>query len=265
MSMPAPRNDDSPSTGGATASWLGIARSLAMYYGVPFRARRMAALYARFISEGALCFDIGAHVGNRIRCWRRLGARVVAVEPQVDFVRMLRFFYGGDGKVAIVPSAIGREAGRARLLVSPGTPTVTTLSRTWIDYVGSDPSFASVHWSEGDEVDVTTLDALIDEHGEPQFVKIDVEGFEAEVLAGLSRPLTALSFEYLPAAREVALACVDRLTALGDYRFNWSAGESHVLEAPEWLDGSGIRAYLDSLTVGSGSGDVYARLGPDKG
>src|SRR5690606_32915869 len=146
---PASRNDDRPSAlsprtpAGLATRWLGIARSLAMYYGVPFRARRMAALYSPFVFPGALCFDIGAHAGNRVRCWRRLGARVVAVEPQPDFVQVLRILYGSDADVAIVPRAVGRAPGRARLLVSPRTPTVTTLSREWIDDVSADPSFAA--------------------------------------------------------------------------------------------------------------------------
>lgn len=258
MSTPATTNEGR--LFGTSARWLGIARSLAIYYGVPFRARRMAKLYARFVHPGALCFDIGAHVGNRVRCWRRLGATVVAVEPQGDFVRLLRLLYGSDDRVEIVPKAIGRAAGRAQLLVSARTPTVTTLSRDWIAEVSADPSFAGVHWSEGEEVEVTTLDALIAEHGEPGFVKIDVEGFEAEVLAGLTRPVRALSFEYLPAACERALDCVDRLAALADYRFNWSVGESHVLGTREWLDVAGIRAYLRGLRAEDGSGDVYAQL-----
>jgi hypothetical protein len=89
-------------------------------------------------------------------------------------------------------------------------------------------------------------------------VKIDVEGFEAEVLAGLTTPVRALSFEYLPAARTVALECIDRLTALGRYRYNWSPGESHRLTEPRWLDSARMRAWLAELPPDAPSGDVYA-------
>ena len=102
----------------ATARAFGVARSLAMYYGIPFRARRLRRFYSEFVHAGDLCFDVGAHVGNRVRCWRRLGARVVAIEPQADFVRVLRWLYGNDAQVEIVPLAVGRAAGSAELLVS---------------------------------------------------------------------------------------------------------------------------------------------------
>jgi FkbM family methyltransferase len=231
-----------------------------MYYGIPLRGRRLRRFYAQFVTPGGLAFDVGAHVGNRVRCWRRLGARVVAIEPQADFVRLLRLLFGRDRGVAVVAAALGREAGRAELLVSERTPTVTTLSRDWIGAVEAEPGFRAVRWSAAAEVELTTLDALIEQFGEPQFVKIDVEGYEAEVLAGLSRPVRALSFEFLPATRSVALDCVERLESLGRYRYNWSTGESHRLAAGEWCDARGIRAMLTALCADDGSGDVYARL-----
>jgi len=242
----------------ATARALGVARSLAMYYGIPFRARRLRRFYSQFVHAGELCFDIGAHAGNRVRCWRQLGARVVAIEPQPDFVRILNWLYGDDDGVEIVAQAVGRNAGSAELLVSERTPTVTTLSQDWVDDVRLEPGFEKVKWSRGARVEVVTLQSLVERYGEPAFIKVDVEGFEAEVLAGLTTPVRALSFEYVPATRDIALDCIEQLGVIADYRYNWSIGETHRSQAAHWLDAASMRELLIGLPKGSPSGDVYA-------
>src|SRR6266540_2818195 len=90
----------------------GIARSLGMYYGPVWRRGRMEAFYRQFLAPGDLAFDIGSHVGNRVRAFRRVGARVVAVEPQPDFARLLRLLYGRDTGVVIEECAVWSETRR---------------------------------------------------------------------------------------------------------------------------------------------------------
>lgn len=240
--------------------WYGLLRSVVVYYGNPFKLRRMRRFYAQFITPGDLCFDIGAHVGNRLHVWVALGAQVVGVEPQPACMALLRRWFGRSPTITLVEAAVGDCIGEATLWVSAATPTVSSLSRPWIDAMQTARSFAGVRWEEQVAVPVTTLDALIAQHGAPVFCKIDVEGYELAVLHGLSQPLRALSFEYLPASIDVALGCVARLCELGDYEFNWSLGEQHRWEASGWLTGEAMGAALAKLALGTRSGDVYARL-----
>jgi len=235
----------------------GLWRSLWIYYGLPGRQSRMRRCYGQFIRPDELCFDIGAHAGNRLRAWRALGARIVAVEPQPLLMQTLGRRYGDDPAITLVDQAIGAQPGEATLHISTRTPTVSTLSREWIARVEQDPAFRGVHWDRQIRVPVTTLDALIETWGEPRFCKIDVEGFELEVLRGLSRPLQALSFEYVAAAMDTALACIRRLEALGQYEYNLAPGETHRLRFDRWLTPAAMRKEL--ARIGRGSGDVYAR------
>lgn len=242
---------------------LGLLRSLLVYRAIPWRGAQLRRFYRRFLPAGGLAFDVGAHAGNRVAAFRQLGARVVALEPQPDFVRLLGRRFDRDALVTLLPQALGRAPGEARLMASPRTPTVATLSTDFVQRAGAAPSFRRVRWQAGPLVSVTTLDALIAHHGRPDFVKIDVEGFELEVLLGLSQPLPALSFEFVPAVRDVALGCVDRLEALagaGRYRYAVSLGESQRLLKPEGEGAEALRDWLQALPADAPSGDVHAWL-----
>lgn len=243
-----------------TSRIIGVLRSLAIYHAIPLRQRRLRRFYAQFVSPGDLVFDLGAHVGNRTRAFAAMGCRVVAVEPQPDFARLLRLLFGRSSRVEVIEAAVGSQPGHAPLFISERFPTVSTIAAPWHEARALEPDFSGVQWNRRIDVETTTLDVLIERFGVPAFIKIDVEGSEPDVLAGLTHPVRSLSFEYLPRALEYARACATRLETLGRYQFNWSVGESYDLAAERWMTDTELSAALETAGAQRRPGDVYARL-----
>lgn len=242
-----------------TARKTGIGRSLDVYYRDAARTRRMDALNRVFVGQGGLAFDIGAHVGDRTASFLRLGARVVALEPQPRVFRALRLIHGRAPGATLLPWAIGQNPGEMTLHLNTRNPTVATLAPDFIAAATGAPGWADEVWDAQITVPVTTLDALIARHGTPDFIKIDVEGHEEDVLLGLSAAVPALSFEFTTIQRRCAHACIARLRALGDYRYNLSLGEDHRLRHATWISAADLAAEIDALPDTANSGDVYAR------
>lgn len=243
-------------------STYGVLRSLGIYYIDRRRHRAMDALYAQFTEPNDLVFDIGSHVGDRIASFRRLDCRVVAAEPQPPLAHLLKLLYGWRRDVTILQAAVGASEGTLNLHLNLANPTVATGSDAFIGAARDADGWREERWTKRVTVPQTTLDALIRIHGMPAFVKIDVEGFEAEVLAGLSQPVPALSFEFTIIQRDVALAALDRCAVLGRYRFNAALGESHRLLFAQWVEPAKLQEWLNSLPAAANSGDIYARLQP---
>lgn len=235
-----------------------VLRSLRVYYGHRERHTAMDRLYGEFVRSGDLVFDVGAHVGDRVGAFRRLGAKVVAVEPQPALALTLGAIYGRDRSVTIERKAIGRTAGEITMQVNVDNPTVTTASDAFVKAADGAAGWEGQRWGKSIVVPMITLDTLMAAHGRPVFIKIDVEGFEAEALAGLTQPVKALSFEFTTIQRDVANACIERCVALGYTRFNAALGESQ--ELGEWRSAAEIARWLEALPHEANSGDIYARL-----
>jgi FkbM family methyltransferase len=237
----------------------GLLRSLWLYRR-PGRQRALRRFYRPFVGPGELVFDIGAHVGDRTRAFAGLGARVAAFEPNPALAARLQRALAGHAAIEVIETAVGEAPGRATLHVSSATPTVSSLNAAWTEQVAArNAGFADVRWDRPVEVPVTTLARLIERHGEPVFCKIDVEGHEARVLAGLDRPLAALSFEFVHGMLDGARDCVDRLAELGEYEYNAVEGERRRFLWRQWRSAAGVRDWLDAGADALASGDLYAR------
>jgi hypothetical protein len=112
------------------------------------------------------------------------------------------------------------------------------------------------------DLETARIDGLIAEYGLPSFIKIDVEGYEESVLAGLTMPVPALSFEFTTIERKVALACLDRLSSLGRYGFDLVLGERQQLVFDRWCSAAELADYLHALPHEVNSGDIYGVAEP---
>jgi hypothetical protein len=138
--------------------------------------------------------------------------------------------------------------------------TVSSLSWDWIEAVATSGRFSDILWERRELVRVTTLDKLIRAYGVPRFVKIDVEGFEHEVLRGLSSPVPYLSFEFTPEFGGNAYDSIDRLSQLSMGLFNYSQGESMRLALGAWVGAAELKSVLSRLFADDpmAFGDVYS-------
>ncbi len=226
--------------------------------------KKMVRFYSQFVSKGDLCFDIGANIGNRTEAFLKLGANVVAVEPQDICMRKLLNKYDNNNKVFLVHKALGEEEGTGNIMLS-NSHTVSSMSKEWINCVkDSDMFFTSTsafQWHKTVPVPITTLDKLIEDYGSPTFCKIDVEGFEHQVIKGLSQKIKIISFEFTPTPKFInsAIESIKHLDNIGTVQFNYSFGESMTFALSEWVDAKKICDTLLAIPHKTAfSGDVYA-------
>jgi FkbM family methyltransferase len=239
---------------------LGLIKSWFLYYGKPGGSSKLKNFYADFIKSGNLCFDIGAHLGNRASIWEKLGAKVIAVEPQPACIKFLEKKFIDSANVQIIKKGIGKEIGKHTMHISSLNPAVSTFSKNdWMNRMREAASF-SLQWDQTVEIEITTLDKLIETYGVPDFCKIDTEGYEAEVLAGLSNAIPMLCFEVISIHKDIIEPCFEKLNQLGKYEYNWSVGESLNLEFDKWTHSSEVLSAIYHYPKKIFSGDIYARL-----
>jgi len=223
-----------------------------------FSKSERRAFYRQFIKSGDLCFDVGANIGNRTVIFLELGAKVIAIEPQKKCYEKLIKRFGN--KIELVKKGLGEKESVEKLYVSE-LSAISSFSKEHIDVMKED-RFKGTNWNSSVDIEMTTLDALLDKYGTPVFCKIDVEGYEYDVLKGLSKPLKTLSLEYIvPENLQVLTNCINHLNKLGNIECNYSFAEKMNLSLSTWISGKEMLNYIQTKEfLDTSWGDIYVRF-----
>ncbi len=206
------------------------------------------------ILPGDLIFDIGANSGVMTEWYLSRGARVVSVEPQPREVETLKARFGSDPRVTILQKGLGSAPGLLSMSISPHSVLSTFSERQKAG------RHAHLGWIEQVDVEMTTLDILIRDFGVPRFIKVDVEGFESEVIAGLNQKAGAISIEFVAENIEETKTVCARLFDLGYRQFNVSLGDHETFIFGEWGDREKLFEAMAEMIANDSLlwGDVYA-------
>lgn len=218
--------------------------------------------YRRLLTDlrpGDLIFDIGANEGFKTDLFLRLGARVVAIEPDETNQSILRERFARfrlvRRPIVIVGKAVSENNTPGIMWIDGPGSAVNTLSQKWATTLNANKTrhahgHFGLEFAQNKTVETTTVEQLMAVHGVPIFIKIDVEGYELNVIRGLQRPVPYLSFEVnLPEFRSEGLQCVEilgRLAAAG--RFNYAVDCEQGLALEVWLSADDFLQVLGQCT-----------------
>lgn len=212
------------------------------------RRDRRLKFYSTFIEPGDLVFDVGAHLGNYSEAFRGVGATVVAIEPDPRNAKILRKRLQSE-YIHIEQCALGRAEGTAELCIALDRDDVSTLSDQWAKNTNA-------NWQGTVQVQVRTLNSLANYYGIPKYVKVDAEGYDAEVLSGMSFRPQIVSFEFLSRDLKIARACVGLLR---EWSFNFVVEERSRFELSQWVSGDEVLTNISALSSDVVYGDVFAQ------
>lgn len=193
--------------------------------------------------DNDLIFDIGANQGQKTDIFLRLGARVVAVDPDRTNQEVLRqrflTYRFHPCPVSIIGKAVSDRTCVQTMWVDEPGSAKNTLNPKWVDTLRQDSKRfgTTLSFNETVEIETITLEELIAAHGRPIYIKIDVEGHEPSVLRGMKHRVPYLSFEVnLPEFKGEGLRCIDILSNIApEGEFNYAVDCNRGLRFDKWM------------------------------
>ena len=175
-----------------------------------------------------LVFDVGSNVGTTVEFFSQKANKVIGFEPNPRLVEILRRRFN-NRNVIIDSRGLSNEIGEKKFRIA-NADTISTFSEDWVNNSRFTGGYS---WNEGIIVETTTLDSVIKQYGTPDYIKIDVEGYEFEVLTSLTKVLenTIISFEWAEEQKNKIEQTIKYLFNLGYKKFSYTEADKILIDS----------------------------------
>jgi FkbM family methyltransferase len=223
--------------------------------------RRCVALWSSLAGDHNLAFDVGANVGLKARALAKIFRRVIAFEPDPNCFSGLRRLSSKITRIEPRCVALGESRG-SLLLHRSSNGLLNSVSTSWIQAVTDSRRFDDATWEGcGLQVPVETLENIIVQTGLPDFIKIDVEGYEEAVIKGMISVPMVVCFEFTPETLPSTLGILKDISDRWHHEANFCVRDTYRLELSRWQHPMELGSMLGSLAQSSALswGDIYLR------
>lgn len=214
------------------------------------------SFYSALISKGDLCFDIGANNGKKSKLMLASGAKVIAFEPQSSCFDYLSELKKKNSNFDFYQLAVGAKSESKKLHLSKKYSEIATLSDDFIANYTTD----DVYWTDSEIVEVKTLDSLIADFGCPDYCKIDVEGYELEILSHLNHSIPIIEFEFTEKFMNHTFRIINGFDDKTVY--NYILNEHLKFQLKDWIPAKAIKEILVDLNAKNLHGNLFCKTLP---
>lgn len=206
------------------------------------------------VTPDDLCFDVGANIGDYTASLLAVGARVIAVDPQPSAIKELRARFYRNDRIVVEPVALGDREGKARFFVRDHHGASSFLE-----------NWGGGRYRETLELPIRTIESLIKTYGVPSYVKLDVEGYELQVVLGLKSKVNLISVEYFLTDENCAskLEIIEILEKFGTLSFNLVQEGADAFFWPKFVSSETFHSvFPQQLRLASSAfyGDIFVRI-----
>jgi len=194
-----------------------------------------------------LLFDIGANRGDAVVAGLQRGFnKIIALEPAPKMFFMLHNNFRDDERVIPLKFAVSDSNNEKIEFYECVEDGLSTIEKSWLTGEGAlykGKEFRTI------KAVTCTIDKLVEKYGNPDLVKIDVEGAESQVFAGMTCKPKQLCFEWSLFTLDQHLEQLKRLRDVNGYtEFALQYITDHLIEPllyrpmsmidslPQWIE-----------------------------